>query len=248
MSGKNPDRTTELMGVNFENLVMEEAVEESIKLLAQRKSTVFFLNADCLYKAQSDDEYRGVLNSADIVLPDGIGLSIAMRIFGKKLNGNCNGTDFSPLFLERLPEKHRKIFLLGGTPGVAEKAAASISEKISTIKVVGTHEGYFDDDNEVIRQVNESGADILFVAMGVPKQEKWIHEHRKKLNPRMCLGVGALLDFWSGKFMRAPLIIRKLRMEWFWRLCLEPGRMFKRYIIDSSKFYILVLKKRFKSE
>ncbi|MCK5215260.1 MAG: WecB/TagA/CpsF family glycosyltransferase, partial [Candidatus Omnitrophica bacterium] len=106
------------------------------------------------------------------------------------------------------------------------------------IQIVGTHHGYVEEDEAVIDQINESGAEVLFVAMGVPIQEKWIHRNRDRLNPRLCLGVGALFDYLSGTIPRAPGIVRCLRLEWLWRCFVDPRRMIKRYFIDDTGFLI----------
>lgn len=206
------------------------------------KLSVFFVNADCFYKTQVDSSYRNILNSADFVLPDGIGLRIITKIFGGKMLEDCNGTDFSPLLMQKAAEKGYKIFLLGSKDGVAEKAAENIRRQVPGIQIVGTHHGFFKNDEAVIKIINDSKADILFVAMGVPLQEKWIARHRDKLNPHLCLGVGALLDYLSGRIPRAPLFMRKMHLEWLWRIFIEPRRMIKRYIVDGAKLFWIILK------
>lgn len=235
-----------ILNVKYDNMTFGSAIEEAVSLLRkEKKSNLFFLNADCLYKAQKDEEYRNILNSADLVLPDGIGLKLITMLFGVKMKDNCNGTDFSPIFMEKAAAEGYKIFFLGGKENIAEKAAENVRHKILGIKIVGIHSGYFSDDKKVIDKINNSGADILFVAMGAPLQEKWIARHREKLNTGLCLGVGALFDYLSERVRRAPKIMRNLYLEWLWRIFIDPKRMFKRYIIDGSKFFWLVLKQRF---
>jgi N-acetylglucosaminyldiphosphoundecaprenol N-acetyl-beta-D-mannosaminyltransferase len=235
-----------ILGTKYDDLTISLAIQNAISLLkSNKKSTILFLNADCLYKSQKDEEYRNILNSTELVLPDGIGLKIATRIFGKKMMENCNGTDFSPLLMEKLAEEGYKMYFLGSRKGVAEKAAEKVSKQIPRIQIVGTNSGYFNDDKEVIKKINDSGADILFVAMGVPFQEKWLARNREKLNPRLCLGVGALFDYLSGRIPRAPLFMRKMHLEWLWRIFIDPRRMFKRYIIDGAKLFWKVFKYKF---
>ena len=182
------------------------------------------------------------MNSADLVLPDGIGLKLATRILGGKMEEDCNGTDISPLLMQKAAEEGYKIYFLGAKEKIAEKAAENTRKQIPRIQIVGTHHGFFNNDKEVIKKINDSGADILFVAMGVPLQEKWIAKHRRELNPRLCLGVGALFDYLSGRIPRAPLFMRKMHLEWLWRIFIEPKRMFKRYIVDGMKLGWIVLK------
>ena len=128
------------------------------------------------------------------------------------------------------------MYLLGGRPGVAEGAAQKLTERFPTLQLAGWDHGYHEEDDEVIARINASGADILFVGFGVPLQERWICRNRERLNPRLCLGVGALLDFMSGRVPRAPRLLRTMRLEWAWRFLIEPRRLFRRYFIDGSRF------------
>lgn len=243
---KNLQELINLLNVKYNNITIDTAIKKAVSLLEKRdKANVFFLNIDCLYKAQKDEEYRNILNSADLVLPDGIGLKITARICEKEMRANCNGTDFSPLLMEKLAEEGYKIFFLGSREGVAEKAAEKIRKQIPGIQIVGTHSGYFNNDEEVIKKINDLGANVLFVAMGVPFQEKWVARNREILNPQLCLGVGALFDYLSGRIPRAPQFMRKMHLEWLWRIFIEPRRMFKRYIIDGAKLFWKVIKYRF---
>ena len=232
----------ELLGVKYNNIFQDEALKEICGLVdSEKRSIVCFLNTDCLRQAQKDEEYRNILNSADLVISDGIGLKITTRLYGGRMVDNCNGTDLLPRIMEEATKKRWKIFFLGGKDGVAWKAAINIRKKIPGIQIVGTHSGYDLDDQKVIEQINASGADMLFVAMGVPTQEKWIARNRVCLNPKVCLGVGAFLDYLSGSIPRAPGWMQKYGIEWFWRVFVDPKRMFKRYFIDGIGFMCYVL-------
>jgi N-acetylglucosaminyldiphosphoundecaprenol N-acetyl-beta-D-mannosaminyltransferase len=225
--------------VRYNNLTVPEALESVLELVdCQKKANIFFLNANCLNKARNDKEYKSVLDFADLVLSDGLGLKILSRLFGEPMKDNCNGTDLSPLILEEAARRKLKIFFLGGKDGIARQAAQNVQKKYPDILMVGTHSGYFSDDKAVIDQINRSGADILFVAMGVPLQEKWIAKNRALLNPSICLGVGALLDYLSGTLPRAPLWMRRMHMEWVWRIFVDPRRMVKRYLLEGISFII----------
>jgi N-acetylglucosaminyldiphosphoundecaprenol N-acetyl-beta-D-mannosaminyltransferase len=238
-----------VLNVNYNNYTMEFALEEANKLLEKSiKSNIFFLNAHCLRIAQFDKKYRNIINATDLILPDGIGLRLITLLSGKNMIDNCNGTDFSPLFMELLSKKNVKIFFLGGKEGVAEKAKKKIGKLFPQVDIIGTHHGYFENSDQVIDIINASGADVLFVSMGVPLQEKWIYLNRTKLNPHICLGVGALLDFLSGSKYRAPRFIRKCNLEWLWRIIVEPKRMFGRYFFDAFiLFFICLLPAIFKN-
>lgn len=236
-----------LLDVKCDNIGKEEAIGVILLKLKQAESlSVFFVNADCLYKSFYDAEYRNILNSADLVLPDGIGLKIAAKIFGETIPENLVGTDFAPALMERLAGHGYKVFFLGGAEGVARKAAENISGRIPEIKIAGAHSGYFMDNGDVINKINMSGADLLFVGMGVPLQEKWISGNRDRLRPKICLGVGAFFDVLSGRIPRAPLWMRRICLEWLWRLLMEPGRLWRRYLVDGVQFFLLVLKQKMK--
>ncbi|MBL8013504.1 MAG: WecB/TagA/CpsF family glycosyltransferase [Candidatus Omnitrophica bacterium] len=235
----------QLLGVKYDNLSVDEALFEIFSLLEKMdKANVFFLNADCLYKAQKDQEYRSILNAAHLLLPDGIGLKLATRIFGGRMKENCNGTDLSPKVLEKAEQLGKSVFFMGGKEGVSAKAADNAKKSFPRLKIVGDASGYFSDTQSMIEKINNSGADILFVALGVPLQEKWIVNNRDRLRPKICFGVGAFLDYLSGTIPRAPSWMRKLHLEWFWRIFIDPKRMFKRYLIDGFCFVVFAIYRR----
>ena len=214
-----------------------------------RSIELFFLNAHCFNLAQKDREYFDILNSCDYLLNDGIGIKIASKIEKLVLKKNLNGTDFIPEIAEMASKKGYKIFLLGAKDGIAEEAAVKLKEKFEGLQIAGVHSGYGLDDS-VLEMINNSKADILIAGMGVPMQEKWIRENKSKLGSvKLFVGGGAILDFLSQRIRRAPLLMRKIGLEWVFRLCLEPGRLWRRYLVGNFLFfyYILVLKLGFKT-
>lgn len=214
-----------------------------------RSIELFFLNAHCFNLAQKDREYFDILNSCDYLLNDGIGIKIASKIEKLVLKKNLNGTDFIPEIAEMASKKGYKIFLLGAKDGIAEEAAVKLKEKFEGLQIAGVHSGYGLDDS-VLELINNSKADILIAGMGVPMQEKWIRENKSKLGSvKLFVGGGAILDFLSQRIRRAPLLMRKIGLEWVFRLCLEPGRLWRRYLVGNFLFfyYILVLKLGFKT-
>ncbi|HTL70403.1 MAG TPA: WecB/TagA/CpsF family glycosyltransferase [Candidatus Eisenbacteria bacterium] len=220
-----------ILGVRYDNLQFAEAMDRTFALLDNgRRNSVFFLNLDCLYHSQKDAEYREALAAADLVLADGIGLRAATAIWGGRMRANCNGTDFSPAFFARAAAEKRSVFLLGAREGVADEAGRRLRARYPGLVVAGTMAGYLDNDEAAIAAVNASGAEALFVAMGAPLQEKWIRKNRARLKPALCLGVGALFDYLSGRVPRAPRLFRAAGMEWCWRILIEPGRMGARYL------------------
>jgi len=182
--------------------------------------------------------YMRSLKAADCVLPDGAGISLAARLIGRKLSANLNGTDFSKPLCEEAARRGLSIYLLGAKPGIAEHAAKNMVAKVPGLKIAGTRNGFFEDNKseDVVREVNESNADIVLVAMGVPLQDVWIYRHRRQLHAKLVMGVGALFDFEAGAVKRAPTAIRKLNLEWVWRLAIEPRRMAGRYLVGNPMF------------
>jgi exopolysaccharide biosynthesis WecB/TagA/CpsF family protein len=235
----------DLLGMRYDNISLAEAVARAADLASEdRKASLFFLNADCLRISMDDPEYAAILQSADLVLPDGIGISLATRWYGGRMTENCNGTDFSPRLLRELARRGISCYFLGAREGVAEKAAKAALRIAPGLLVAGTAAGYFTDDAAVIGEINRSGASVLFVAMGVPRQEKWIARNRRDLMPRLCLGVGALFDFLSETVPRAPVFLRRMHLEWLWRLFQEPRRMVRRYLVDGIPFMLSIMMRR----
>ncbi|MFO7924689.1 MAG: WecB/TagA/CpsF family glycosyltransferase [Bacteroidales bacterium] len=215
---------------------------------SNRVSTLFFLNAHCFNVAQKEAVYRKAINESDLLLNDGIGISIACRMAGIKPVENLNGTDLIPVILSLAAREKVKIFLLGGKDGVAEKAAVKIKEKIPGIEIAGTESGYFSGNRgkEVINRINDSRADLLLLGMGVPKQELWAVRNKPLLkNVKLIIAGGAILDFISGQIKRAPLWVRRNNLEWLYRLYLEPGRLWKRYTAGNILFFYHLVKLKF---
>jgi exopolysaccharide biosynthesis WecB/TagA/CpsF family protein len=211
-------------------------LERAVRAGAGGCTTLFFVNAHTINLARRDPEYASILNRGDLVLNDGAGVKLAARMKGVRFAANFCGTDFVPELLGRLGEEGVRAFLLGGRPGRAEGAAVALERDHPGVVVVGHHHGYGSDDAEVVRRINESGAEVLLVAMGNPLQERWIDRHRQELEVPLAVGVGALLDFLAGAVPRAPGWLRRLELEWFYRLYREPRRMFGRYVVGNPAF------------
>jgi exopolysaccharide biosynthesis WecB/TagA/CpsF family protein len=207
-------------------------------LLAPGKRRVNFMNAHCFNVMARNKQYATAVNSADFLLPDGIGVALAAKMTGHQLTANLNGTDFIPALLEESAQRGKSVYLFGGTPGTAEKAAANLIRKIPGLRVVGVRDGFAgaQNDAEVVADINASGADIVLVALGVPMQELWLHRNAPYIDANLTLGVGAALDFFAGNVARAPAWVRKAKSEWIWRLALEPRRLAKRYITGNPSF------------
>ena len=200
---------------------------------------VAFVNPDCLNIAGRDPDYKALLQSLPMVLADGIGIHLALKLFTDDgLCDNVNGTDLFPHLCKMAAREKLSLYLLGGQPGVATAVAEEAQKRVCDLEIAGTQHGYFDADDEqaIVRDINRSGADILLVAMGVPMQEKWIAANAAKLDVRVAMGVGGLFDFYSGRIARAPMWMREMGLEWAYRLLQEPGRMWRRYVVGNPVF------------
>lgn len=226
-------------GVDIVNTSMSEALDWIDQRIQQkRKSLLAFVNPACLNIAYTHQNYLSVLQRADRVLPDGIGINIGCRMLNESLLANVNGTDLFPRLCERAAKGGYSLFLLGGLPGIAELTAQAMQERYPDLVIAGVHDGYFtsEQENQVIETINNSGASILLVGFGVPKQELWLANHLGQLQTTVNLGIGGLFDYYSGRIPRAPVWVREIGFEWVWRLVQEPGRMWKRYIIGNPLF------------
>ncbi len=237
-----------IQNVPISNLYEVEFFEIFQKYLQDpSQRIIFFANAHSCNVAQKDIVFLNALQEADLVLPDGMGLKIAGKISGYPIKANLNGTDLLPKVLAVVAEKQLRIFFLGGEPGVAEEAKMQLMNKIPQLRIVGDRHGFFthEEEKDVIEEINSSEADLLIVGLGVPFQEKWIMENRHKIAVRLVFGVGAFLDFSAGRFKRAPLVLRKLGLEWVFRFYQEPRRLFSRYVFGNMTFLLRTFQLRF---
>lgn len=227
--------------------IASTSADQLIASLCQRmahgkQTALMFANTNFVVSCRS--VRRWLQHEPVLIVNDGVGMDLAaMVIHGRRYSENLNGTDFVPLLLARLKGQH-KLFLLGGKPGIARKAGATIVRQFGH-QVVGCADGYADLISPLLAQeMNVSGADIVLIALGNPLQEQWMAEHFSSLNASLLIGVGALFDFLSGDKRRASQWVRRLRCEWLFRLCLEPRRLLRRYTLDILLFFFLCLRYR----
>jgi N-acetylglucosaminyldiphosphoundecaprenol N-acetyl-beta-D-mannosaminyltransferase len=236
-----------VLGIRINNLTMTEASEKIIAMaMGTEPSQVSFLNADCVNIAFNHPAYRTALAGSSLVLADGIGVRLAGTILNQNIRENVNGTDMLPFLCTLIEQANLSVYLMGGKPGVAEGAASWITERYPTLRIAGTHHGYFRPEEEasVIRDIRSSGANILLVSLGTPRQDQWIAQHKHEFGAKVGIGVGGLLDFYSGRIPRAPVWVRELGMEWFYRFLQEPRRMWRRYFVGNSIFLYRVIRER----
>ena len=216
----------EVLGVAFDDVTLEQAADLGGKMLQEdRFHYVVTPNPEFILAAEKDESFRAVLNAADLVIPDGIGVIYSAKILGTPLAERVPGIEFSAKMLEKLNEMGGRLFLLGAKPGVAEKAGENICAQYPNIVLCGTQDGYFKDEEEVILKVAAAKPDLLFVCLGAPKQEKWMARWGQHTGAKMAIGLGGCLDVYAGNVERAPEAWQKLGMEWAYRLKKEPKRI-----------------------
>ena len=221
----------DVLGVGFDNLTMAEAVEAGMELLAKPGAHyVVTPNPEIVEVCRENPEAKRAVNGADLVLPDGIGIIKGAAMLGTPLREKTPGIEFASHLMDRLAEEGKSLYLLGAKPGVAELAAEKLKASHPGLRIAGTHDGYFQEDAPVVDAIRASGADVVFVCLGAPKQELWMERNGAATGARLLCGLGGSLDVFAGVVERAPKFWSDHGLEWFYRLCKEPrriGRMMK---------------------
>lgn len=242
-----------ILEIGFNDLDYEQVLEYIVKILEKVDRNRYFVtpNPELMMIAGKDNSYKKILNSADLALPDGVGVVWASKLLGRTLRGRISGADLMENISRDVAERPITVGFLGGGPGIAEKASDCLRKKYPGLKVLLTFGGNPDSKTlefikrEVRKNSGDKKIDILFVAFGSPKQEKWIAENLYDLPAKITIGVGGAFDFVSGKIKRAPLWIRNLGLEWLFRLIMQPWRI--RRQISLLKFIFLIFKDKFVS-
>ena len=215
-----------LLGVAVDNMKKEEALRYVQERLSQKRPTrIYTPNPVMIRTAEKHPAFRSVLNSADLNLPDGAGLLLAARLLSLPLSERIAGIDFAESLLALAQEKEYGIFLLGGRPGVAHTAATKLKRRFPNLRICGVQHGYFKEKSAptIASQIERSGADILLVGLGAPRQEFWIARHMPQ-GLSVAMGVGGSLDVWAGTVCRAPAFLSAIGLEWLWRMIMQPRR------------------------
>jgi len=231
-----------LFGIEVTYGKREEIISEIERRLSNGEKTfIVTLNVSILMEAIKDPSYRKILEEANMVIPDGSGIVWALDVIANVKTDRVTGIDTMTHLCELSKRKGWKVYLLGAREDVAKKACENLRK--NGVNVVGYHHGYFEKDGEVIVEILSKKPDLLFVGMGVPKQERWIHEHFKKIPVRLAMGVGGSIDVVSGRKKRAPEFVQKMKLEWLYRFLQSPWN--KRKIpFQIMKFVFLVLRER----
>lgn len=216
----------DILGVGFDNVTMEEALDRGMELLEQDgPHLVVTPNAEIVQLANRDREFTEIIAGADLVIPDGIGVIYASKILGRPIKARVPGCDFAAGLMERMAKSGHSLYLLGAKPGVAEEAAARLREAYPGLAICGAHDGYFKEDGPVAEEIRRSGADVVFVCLGAPKQEKWISQNGAATGASLLIGLGGSLDVFSGRVERAPAFWQKVNLEWLYRGLRDPKRL-----------------------
>ncbi|MBE9125330.1 MULTISPECIES: WecB/TagA/CpsF family glycosyltransferase [unclassified Coleofasciculus] len=241
-----------ICGIDIDGYAFDEVVE-AIAHYALSDGTPEYVvtpNAQHILTLQKDVQFREIYRKAFLVVPDGVSLLWAAKFLQTPLQGRVNGTDLFERLCAIAPEKGLKIFLLGGRPGAAEKVKETLQTRHPGLQIVGTHcPPYgFESNPEELALINSkiktASPHILFVGLGAPKQEKWIYANYKELGVPISIGIGVSFELVADMVKRAPIWMQKTGLEWFFRLLVEPNRLWQRYILGNPHFIWLVLRQR----
>ena len=237
--------TVDILGVNIDKITAENALKKAESLVkSDGVSVIYTPNPEIVMAAYEDEKFKDVLNSADMCVPDGIGVVMGAKILKTPLYERVAGFDLTCGLLKRMADFSGRVFLFGSKPGVAEKAGEKLTGQNPGLVIAGCRDGYFKEEDvpEIIEEINAANADLLLVCLGAPKQEKWIYDNKDKLNVKLCIGAGGTLDVIAGTAKRAPDIFIKLNLEWFYRLCCQPTRIGR--FMSLPKFMKVVIKSK----
>lgn len=247
-TGQNSDDLFDIRGISIAATTLDQAIKTVMTWMERDHATrlVTFVNVHMLTEAYWKPQFLKILQNTDLNCPDGMPLVWLGRV-GMRSIARVSGPDFMPAFCAQSGSKGYRHFFYGGKPGVAEKAIKKLQEATPGLQVAGWFSPPFREigiaeDEEIINQINQSGADIIWVCLGCPKQEIWMAEHRGRLKAKVILAVGQAFDILAGSKSRAPWILRAGGLEWLYRLLMEPRRLAGRYISSNLTFlYLLVL-------
>lgn len=218
----------DILGVKVASLTMGEAVSQAERYMEERAGAIIATaNAEMLLRAVKDDELRRILNAAALVVPDGAGTVWAAHHLGYAMPERVAGFDLVQELLRRAPARRQKVFFFGAGPGIAEAAKKKAEELYPGLLVVGTRDGYFTPEEEpsILTAIREAAPDLLLVALGVPRQEKWLAKYQEAMGASLSIGVGGTFDVMAGTVRRAPYWMQRAKLEWLYRGLAQPKRI-----------------------
>lgn len=216
----------DVLGVGFDNVNMEEALSRGEEMLrCEGAHYVVTPNPEIVEACRADAEAMRAVNGADLVLPDGIGVIYGAKMLKTPLKERVPGIEFGTAMLEYCARNGKSVYFLGAKPGVAEQAAENLKKRFAGLIVAGTADGYFKDDAAAAQRIRESGAELAFICLGAPKQEKFMARYAEATGAKLLLGLGGSLDVFAGVAQRAPEFYVNHNLEWFYRLIKNPSRI-----------------------
>lgn len=230
------------LDIRVDDITMDQVIERvTAAIKAEKACDIVTVNPELVMTATKNTEFKSVINDADIVTPDGVGLRIMGSITGRKLQERVTGVDLCDRLAQEAAKQDWSVYLLGSKPGVAEKAAANLVKRYPDLRIAGTNSGDPDDDSaqDILMDISTTEPDILLVAYGSPTQELWIKKYRDDLGNIVTVGVGGSFDFIAGHAKRAPKHVQTAGLEWLWRLIHQPKRL--KRMMALPKFAILSL-------
>lgn len=242
----HPERI-KICDVPLDCVDMKSAVDYIDSVITHgNKCSVFALNPEKVIFANRNNELKGILSNAGLLIPDGIGVVLAAKLQGVKIKERVPGCELAIQLCELAEKNDYSVFLLGAKEETNLLAAEKLIEKYPGLKISGRRNGYFTDeqDSEVVTKINESGAHIVLVALGSPKQEKWVEKHQHEINANILQGVGGTLDVIAGNVKRAPVLWRATHLEWLYRLLSQPQRIFRQTALPTFVWQVLTSKIR----
>jgi len=243
-------RTVNILDVPVACLDVDGLVSTVVAWAAQKTPrTVSYVNAHCFNLAAVDGAYHDLLSRADLVYADGVSV-----VWGSRMLGGCRlvkmtGADWIYDFCARAAQERVKCYLLAGRPGIAARAAETLLQRWPELQIIGARDGYFQgkSEAEVLAEIAALEPQVVFVGMGVPRQEKWIAAHRSEIPAPVCWGVGALFDYLAGGERRVPGWMYSLGLEWLWRLSVDPAGKWRRYLLGNPMFVLRILRQKLSS-
>lgn len=232
--------SVELLGINIDDYSFEEAIIKAKNFIdGDKVSQVVTINPEMFQTAEKDAYFADILKQSELVIADGIGIKIALKLCGKNVP-RIPGIDFSKRLLIEAAQLNIPVAIIGAKDFIVKKAVENLQNEIQGLNIVYYRDGYFNDNQSVYNELKAKAPKLILVALGSPKQEQFIYEAKNILNPALMIGIGGSLDVWSGEIKRAPKIFQKLGLEWLYRTIMQPSR-FKRIFPTLPLFLIKVL-------
>ena len=236
--------STKILGIRLDLIDLQGTLNKTEQFIRTRKPhQIVVVNVAKVIRAQKNKFLKKIIDEADLVGADGVPLVWISNLFKPKIPGRVNGTDLMEALVKLSSEKGYSIFFFGAEESVIKKVVNIYSQQYPDLKIAGYRNGYFSKDEEksIVKEIRDSGADILFIGFGTPKKEIFVKKHKEHLNVPVIHGVGGSFDVIAGKTKRAPVWMQKNGLEWFYRVLQEPARMWKRYLVTNSVFILYIL-------